>query len=67
VMITLGTTVSNNGSIASAPRSTASRFPMLSTRPRKSHAPMTLSAHPISSASTHKTSWSTEVALMLHG
>jgi hypothetical protein len=30
-------------------------------------ATMTLSAHPISLASTHKTSWSTEVALMLRG
>jgi peroxiredoxin len=42
-------------------------FPYVIDTTRKSHAPMTLSAHPISSASTPKTSCSTEVALMLRG
>jgi hypothetical protein len=42
-------------------------FLMLSTRLRKSHAPMTLSAHPISSASMFRTSCNTAVALTLRG
>jgi peroxiredoxin len=42
-------------------------FPYAIDTAQESHAPMTLSAHPISSASTLKTSCNIEAALMLRG